>query len=271
MYRHLDTSNFFCITALYTAFSAVYGADYYVSGETHDFWEIVIVTEGEIGVTAGKEIFHLKKGQAVWHAPNEFHNLWSERGREAGILIFTFSAPHLSPPPFKIFEVRELAEPLDILSDIQKNVQMHKHWAMETKPGCHVGATLAIKRLELFLLQTLSENKPQRKEAHLPQSAKHYAEIVKFLEDNLHRNLNISDIAKGCRIGEVNLKKIFSRYAGMGVIAYFNQLKVRAAVKLLEGGLTVRESAEALGFLNQNYFCTVFKRVTGKPPKSFKG
>jgi len=271
MYRHLNTEDFFHITALYTAFQAVYGADYYVSGETHDFWEIVIVTEGEIGVTAGKEIFHLKKGQAVWHAPNEFHNLWSERGREAGILIFTFSAPRLSPPPFKIFKVRDLAEPLGILADVQKNVQMHKHWAMEAKPECHTGAELAIKRLELFLLQSLSENRVREEQGHLPQSAKHYAMVVRFLEENLHRNLTVAQIAKECRMGEVNLKKTFSRYAGMGLISYFNAMKIRAAADLLRKGATVREASEAMGFLNQNYFCTVFKRVMGKPPKSFKG
>ena len=271
MYRHLNTEDFFHITALYTAFQAVYGADYYVSGETHDFWEIVIVTEGEIGVTAGKDVFHLRRGQAILHEPNEFHNLWSERGREAGFVIFSFSAPHLTPPPFKIFEVRDLAEPFSILAEIESSLQMHKHWAEAVKEGCEQKAALAIKHLELFLLQTLHENKAQREQGHLPQSAKHYAEIVRFLESNLHRNLSVREIAEECRMGEVNLKKIFSRYAGMGVIAYFNHLKIRAAVTLLTQGATVREAAEQLGFLNQNYFCTVFKRVTGKPPKSFKG
>ena len=271
MYRHLNTENFFHITALYTAFQAVYGADYYVSGESHDFWEIVIVTEGEIGVTAGKDVFHLRRGQAILHTPNEFHNLWSERGQKAGFIIFSFSAIGLTPPPFRIFEVRDLAEPFSILEDVEASVQMHKHWAEDVQEGCEQKAMLAMKRLELFLLQTVFENKPQKVGNPLSQSAKHYAAAVRFLEENLHRNLSVGEIADACRIGEVNLKKIFSRYAGVGVIAYFNYLKMRKAVELLEGGATVRESAEQLGFLNQNYFCTVFKRVMGKAPKSFKG
>ena len=271
MYRHLNTENFFHITALYTAFQAVYGADYYVSGETHDFWEIVIVTEGEIGVTAGKDVFHLRRGQAILHEPNEFHNLWSERGHAAGFVIFSFSAPRLTLPPFKIFEVRDLSEPFSILAEIENSLQMHKHWAEGVKAGCEQKAALALKRLELFLLQTLFENQPQRAGNPLSQSAKHYAAVVKFLEENLHRNLSIAEIAAACQLGEVNLKKIFSRYAGVGVIAYFNHLKTQAAVKMLENGATVRETAEQLGFVNQNYFCTVFKRIMGKAPKSFKG
>ena len=271
MYRHLNTEDFFHITALYTAFQAVYGADYYFGGESHDFWEIVIVTEGEIGVTAGKDVFHLRRGQAILHTPNEFHNLWSERGREAGFLIFTFSAANLAIPPSRIFEVRDLAEPIDILTELRTSLQRHKGWIEGVRKGCEQKAVLALKRLELFLLQTLFENQPQRAGNPLSQSAKHYAAVVKFLEENLHCNLSIAEIAAACQLGEVNLKKIFSRYAGVGVIAYFNHLKMQAAVKMLENGATVRETAEQLGFVNQNYFCTVFKRVMGKPPKSFKG
>lgn len=271
MSQHLNTEHFFHITALHTAFQAVYGADYYFGGESHDFWEIVIVTEGEIGVTAGKDVFHLRRGEAILHTPNEFHNLWSERGREAGFVIFTFSAAHLTPPPTRVFEVRDLAEPLSILTELRAALQRHKGWIQAVREGYEQKAELALKRLELFLLQTVFESKLQKEGNPLSQSAKNYAVAVKFLEENLHRNLSVGEIAEGCRMGEVNLKKIFSRYAGMGVIAYFNRLKIRAATELLARGATVREASEAMGFLNQNYFCTVFKRVTGKPPKSFKG
>ena len=271
MYQHLNTEHFFRITALYTAFQAVYGADYYFGGESHDFFEIVIVTEGEIGVTAGKDVFHLRKGQAILHTPNEFHNLWSEKGREAGFIIFTFSADALPTLSSRIFEVNDLKEPLDILTDLRTSLQRHKGWIEGVREGCEQKAALSLKRLELFLLQTVFENEAQKAGNPLSQSAKHYAAAVKYLEENLHRSLTVQEIASACRIGEVNLKKIFSRYAGVGVIAYFNYLKIRAAVKLLKNGATVRETAESLGFLNQNYFCTVFKRVMGKAPKSFKG
>ena len=271
MHQHFSTEDFFHITALHTAFQAKYGADYYFGGESHDFFEIVIVTEGEIGVTAGNDVFHLRRGQAILHTPNEFHNLWRERGREAGFVIFTFSANKLALPDSRIFEVRDLTEPVDILTDLRASFQRHKGWIEGVREGEEQKATLALKRLELFLLQTVFESKLQKEGNPLSQSAKNYAVAVKFLEENLHRNLSVGEIAEGCRMGEVNLKKIFSRYAGMGVIAYFNRLKIRAATELLARGATVREAAEQLGFLNQNYFCTVFKRVTGKPPKSFKG
>ena len=44
----------------------------------HNFWEIVCVLEGEVGVASANDLYTLSKGQAVIHSPMEFHNIWSE-------------------------------------------------------------------------------------------------------------------------------------------------------------------------------------------------
>lgn len=270
MRPHVDLPANFELTALYTAFSATYGSDYFTEGETHDFWEIVIVTEGEIGVTAGKNVYYLKKGQAILHAPNEFHNLWSERNEKAGILIFTFSARHLPKLTSRLLTLPSTKEAIAILSAINEAFQKQKISVTGIEKGHEAQAAIAIKRLELFLLQSLqtADEEPVPPPSH---SACNYAVVVRFLEENLHRSLNVQQIAEACRMSEVNLKKTFSRYAGMGVIHYLNRLKIFAAVKRLKSGVTVREVAESLGFLNQNYFCTVFTRIMGQSPKHYKG
>ena len=269
MRPHCDLDQNFELTALYTAFSATNAANYYAVGESHDFWEIVLVTEGEIGVTAGKNVYYLKKGQAVLHAPNEFHNLWSERSAKAGILIFTFTARHLPRPTSQILNVGALDEPVSILAAIDECFERQGLYVINIKAGKEATAAIAIKRLELFLLQAIG-TAGQATEAHTAHSAHNYAKAVRFLEENLHRTLTVPQIAEACHMSEVNLKKTFSHYAGMGVIHYFNRMKIFAAVKRLKKGMTVRETSDSLGFLNQNYFCTVFTRVMGKSPKNYK-
>ena len=71
-------------------------------------------------------------------------------------------------------------------------------------------------------------------------------------------------------MSEVNLKKTFSKYLNIGVINYYNNLKINSAMTMLKDGMTVRETAEALGFANQNYFSTVFKRITGRTPSNYR-
>ncbi|MBQ9779024.1 MAG: helix-turn-helix transcriptional regulator [Clostridia bacterium] len=271
MYLYTALEDNFALTAIYSAFGDMRTADYYGKGEAHDFWELVIVTEGEIGATAGKNVHYLKKGEAILHAPGEFHNLWSEKNERSGIIIFSFSAKEMPVSASCTLRVSDLQRPREILAQIEHCFHKHKIWVQAVREGQELAACMAIKRLELFLLELLATKDTQRHAGSTPQSARHFAEVVRYLEENVSLSLTVAQIAAACNLGEVNLKKIFSRYAGMGVMSYFTRLKIRAAVALLEQGVSVREASDALGFVSQNYFCTVFTRIMGKSPKNFKG
>ena len=80
------------------------------------------------------------------------------------------------------------------------------------------------------------------------------------------QNAQVDEIAALCSMSTPNLAKTFSRYTGMGVMSYFNSLKMSKAVELLKSGVSIKETSARLGFLNQNYFSTVFKRTMGLSP-----
>ena len=128
---------------------------------------------------------------------------------------------------------------------------------------------MIIKRWELYLLGLIGQKKQLPQEAH-SGPARNYAAIVKVLEDHIHENLSVEEIAQLCNMSPASVKQTFSRYAGMGIINYFNRLKVETAVNMLRSGSSVQETAAALGFSSQNYFSTVFKRILGKPPTAYK-
>ena len=131
------------------------------------------------------------------------------------------------------------------------------------------GYQVAVKKLEIFLIETISQ-KLTGEVTVKSRMAENYTTIVNVLENNIDKNLSIPEIAKMCRMSEINLKKTFSRYSGMGVMKYFNRLKVTTAISMIKSGMSVAEVASGLGFANQNYFSTVFRRVTGYPPSVYK-
>lgn len=104
MYGYVDLGDVFRIKEIFTAYRHRFESDYYFIGESHDFWEIVIVLDGELGVTAGKDVFVLEKGQAVLHEPMEFHRLWSEGNSCPDIIIFSFSADMMPEYSSKILK-----------------------------------------------------------------------------------------------------------------------------------------------------------------------
>ena len=128
---------------------------------------------------------------------------------------------------------------------------------------------ILVKEWERFLLE-LTGLKKQVDREKKTRPARNYASIVRVLEEHIHENLSVEEIAELCKMSAASVKQTFSRYAGVGIMSYFNRMKVEAAVFMLRSGSSVQETAAALGFSSQNYFSTVFKRIMGKPPTAYK-
>lgn len=270
MYPHTDVAEAFRITTLYTAFKETYNPNYVFTGEYHNFWEIVVVLNGELGITAGSDAFTLKKGRAVLHEPMEFHRLRSVGGSSPTVVIFSFAAENMPKYQSKIFEVLDLKEPPHILEDMHEAFDFSDLiYLSGVKENSETRYQLALKSLESFILRLISRQMNTKK-FKKSRTAEHYSKIITVMEDNIDKNLSVSDIAELCNMSEINLKKTFSLYAGMGVTAYFNTLKVSTAISMLKNGMTVSETAAALGFANQNYFSTVFRRINGHSPSYYK-
>lgn len=94
--------------------------------------------------------------------------------------------------------------------------------------------------------------------------------IVEILAGNTGKRLTVPEIAGLSGMSISNLNKTFVKYAGIGVLKYFNSLKMREAIRMLREGYTVTETAEALGFMEVSYFSYAFKREFGKSPVSFR-
>ena len=67
-----------------------YRSDFTFPGEIHPFWELVCVDAGEITVEAGEETLLLKKGDVLFHAPNEFHSVKADGKSSPSIVVISF-------------------------------------------------------------------------------------------------------------------------------------------------------------------------------------
>ena len=259
------------LTSVFTIFEAIYQEDYYFGGETHDFWEFVCVLDGVLGATAGEDVFLLERGQAVLHKPMEFHRLWAERKTRPHIAVISFAADVMPDMKERRFALKE--EKLDTLSklmqarddifEVEQGLLIHK-----IKAGAEIEAHRYVAQFEMLLLKALQEN-TSTVLPYVSSGAENYRKIVQVLEEHLEERLTLGKVAELCQMSEAAVKKTFSRYAGIGLMTYFNQIKIRRAIRLLEEGKSVSQTAQMLGFADQNYFSTVFKRVTGSAPTKY--
>ena len=249
------------ILAFHAALNRVFRKHYEFSGELHPFYELVFVVEGCVGITAGEAIYTLNKGQMLLHYPEEFHRIWSENDSEPHVINLSFYASAMPACEGRILEPSdaEAQELTRICDSVCRALQ-------ESDRQCLNEERL---RLELFLLRVMGRGSTDVSPSE-SESALRYAAIVNLLREHLEEPLTAQEIAEMCGMSLSSLKKIFSRYAGMGVVSYFTEMKMRQAVSLLRAGKRVGETAYALGYSDQNYFSTVFHRVMGAPPGAYR-
>lgn len=261
------------ITNFYTLFFADLESDFRFLGEMHDFWECMYIISGELSVSADEKVYELKKGNIIFHKPLEMHK-FSVNSDKAKILVFTFDMKGKITEFFKekVFslsaEQEKLMEEMRVYLEhnavANNNMMQNRSMYIFREYGGRVDLpTLATYILRLFY--SLYGNAEYRA-ALTEGDAVSFFKVVKFLEENIKKSLSVEEIAASTDLSESGVKRIFRKYAGMGVHEYFVKMKIRLSRQYLDSGMTVTETAEALGFSSQSYFSGVFKRETGFSP-----
>lgn len=251
------------ITALHTIFRDTFQPDYTFHGEVHNFWELVCVLDGEVYITANDEVFTLKKGQAILHAPMQFHTIGSAGGTAPTVQVVTFSGENIPAIHDRVCRVHDLTRVRSLYDLAMRTFRIEQIWVWE--PLDQSGRAMRFAR-ELEALLLLFADHTQDRCTLDNRRAEQYSLAVKVMEDNLHRRLTVEELAEQCGISRVGLQKTFTKYAGMGVMEYYTRLRMQRASRLLAEGTNVRDTAAAVGFTDQNYFSTAYKRIMGNPP-----
>ncbi len=270
IYTECPVQNALSLSSLYTFFRVRYAENFVFQGESHDFTEVVCVLDGRAGVTAGKDVFVLTPGQMIIHKDGEFHKIWSD-GKETEIIIFSFNS---TPLPQNISKVYSLSvEQIDALKNTlkkaKKTFQIQGKNVINILPNKEFQASLVLKELETFLLSVFTENNIE-KDRLSSRSSENYMKIVSVLENNLDKNLSISDISELCNLSIPSIEQIVHKYLGKGVNNYYTVLKLKRATELLQENYSVKEISDMLCFSNPNYFSACFKKHYGKYPTQWK-
>lgn len=249
------------IDALFSAFEVVRDKTFHFDGERHNFWELVYVVSGCIGVAEDEKIYKLEKGEIIFHMPMEFHRIWSAEDSNPHIIIMSFSAQGTGFDALGagVFSVTDDA-------DLRKALSFASHCRHFDDP---IKNQLAALCLEKFLLTVLEHQIPQSRQERT-RGTEHYRRVIRIMNDHVGCNLSSLEIAELCGLSLSNLKKIFKKYADTGVMEYFNRLKMTRAMTLISEGISMAEISERLGFSSPNYFSDAFRRQCGLSPTEYR-
>lgn len=95
-------------------------------------------------------------------------------------------------------------------------------------------------------------------------------QIEKYIKRNLNLPLTSKQICEQFHCSRSNLYQLSVKTFGMGIMQYVNYCRVEKAKELLRHDSSIALTASECGFADYNYFCKVFRKLTGKSPSGYK-
>ena len=126
----------------------------------------------------------------------------------------------------------------------------------------YISQVLALILSEIYFREKMDES---------TTSDRHVTQVVRYMYQNLNKNLTLSDISREVELSKSYLNAIFKAQTGKSPVEFFIHLKMQEACKLLKSGqMYVYEAAAALGYEDQYYFSRIFKKVVGVSPRDYQ-
>lgn len=265
-----------------------YMSDFSFPGESHDFWELICVDRGEIDEIAGDRRVTLKKGNILFHKPNEYHNVLTNGLVSPSLVVIGF---YCHSPCMKAFEnqlINVSEQEKELLAQIIVEARntfsgrlddpYQEKLVFLDKPALFGSAQLISHYLEQLIIRLYRRyfSNP------LPVNPNHgpgpvpgtycdaYNRIVRYMEEHIGEQLTIDKICKDNLVGRSQLQNLFRDAQGCGVIEYFSSLKVDAAKEMIrDHHLNFTQISDKLGYTSIHYFSRQFKKITTMTPSEY--
>jgi len=232
----------------------------------HDYFEIEILTEGEIIHTLNGEIHSLTAGSAYLLTPTDFHTVSVKK--EAKIWNISFSEEAISEKRFCELLSAELQTHFTLDSDtVTRLIAIAELISAEAKredSGC------SRELLECLLTVLLRNGRSRIPQSTSLEQISGIRKAILYLELHFREAPSLARVADHSGFHPHYLSELFKQVTGQTYTARLNTLRVGYAKTMLSGGFSVTETCYRSGFGSPSNFLTVFKKYTGISPAEYK-
>ena len=264
-----------------------YMSDFSFPGESHDFWELVCVDRGEIDALAGERRLTLKKGNILFHKPNEFHNVLTNGKVSPSLVVIGFvcHSPAIKSFEDQLMSVQDTEKELlaQIIVEARNTFSgrlddpYQEELIFNSEPLTFGSAQLISHYLEQLIIHLyrryFSYSLPVRSSRFLAEASSGndtYNRIVRYMEEHLGERMTIDRICRDNLVGRSQLQKLFRDTKGCGVIEFFSMMKIDTAKQMIrDNQLNFIQIADRLGYSSIHYFSRQFKQITTMTPSEY--
>jgi AraC-like DNA-binding protein len=241
-----------------------------------DEYEITYQARGDVELWAEQDIYRVEPGDLYITKPGEVHGAINSIMRPCEFYWVKVALPGHGALPglsreqtgglvsvFAGMKSRCFPGSQQILQDFRALLAEHRN------PGPH-SLIMARAILHSLLVRVVS-----RYDEHLKQNRRiKSAEIQtsqEWVENNIAEHLTVAGMARAADLKPSRFFERFRSEIGYTPIEYLERRRIEIAKQLLcEGGASIAEIAQRVGFGSSQYFATVFRKLVAMTPMEFR-
>lgn len=128
-----------------------------------------------------------------------------------------------------------------------------------------------VRELKVVCARHLKQIISEMREARETEINSLSLKVKKYILDNFHRDISMDDAAKETNLSYHYFCKFFKDSMGKSFVEYLTELRVDKSRELLrETNDSIKEICYKIGYSDPNYYCKIFKKVTGMTPTEFR-
>lgn len=243
------------------------------TSKRHDF-EIFLFTSESVIINIGDKEYPVEKGDIVF-IDNSLGNSCVGGNFKMYYIQFSFSDKDVClylrqqvKDILDSFSMKIHPESITVLEDLCKNCSFE---LSVKKEYYHTRAKYLFIDFLIQLSRILSNKVSIRYFPSIEKYKNEILEIASYLSKNLEKKHSLSELSKKIGLNERYFNLLFKSTTGYPVFQYLLRLRVDMAKRLLETTkLSITEISYELGFDSSQYFCKIFKSVTGVTPSKFR-
>lgn len=230
-----------------------------------DYYELIIVDQGELIHTVDNEDFVARKNDCFIYPPNQIRLQRIEKESVTSYLSILFSATGLTHSV--VNQIITLGSQNSQL--IERIIELANVNASQNYIDDEL--LLYVKTILLKIVQgeTSSSDKPTTSMRENYENELFQA-MVEFIEKNVEEHNQVSDLVDHFSLSRSTIQSLFNKYVNTTPKDYMNKVRLNRSKKMIrETQLTLSQIADKLGYGSIQYFSRAFSREFGMSPSNY--
>lgn len=233
----------------------------------HEYYVIGLVERGERRLSCKNREYDIQKGSILLFNPGDSHACVQSSPEPLDYRAINISRDVMPDLVREVSGRRELpgfSETVLRDGEIACCLRSLHEMVLERHRGFDKEEQLLL--LLSLLIWRCGEPFPRRE----PACREEVERACRFMEAHFHRHISLDQLCRCAGLSKSGLLRAFTRAKGVTPYSYLQNVRVGAAKRLLEQGLSPAEAALQTGFSDQSHFTNYFSRFMGLTPGAYR-